>query len=185
MNYWGSRKRAVCRYLDFSFCATSSSPVLCILNSSYLYLFVHSVTKLCPALCNPMEYSMPGLPVPHPLLKFAQVHVQNCIGDAIQPSHPLMLSFISALNLPQHQGLFQWVGYSHQMTKILELQLQHQTIQWVFRVDFLKIDCFDLLAIQGTLRSLLQHHIQRYQFFGTLLSLRSRSHNHMWPLGRP
>ena len=93
-----------------------------------------------------------------------------------------MLSFPSALNHPQHQGLSQWVGYSHQMTKILELQLQHQSIQWVFRVDFLKIDWFDLLAIQGTFRSLFQHHIQRYQFFGTLLSLWSRSHNHTWPL---
>ena len=83
----------------------------------------------------PRGCSMPDLSVPHHLLKFAQVHV-HCIGDAIQPSHPLTPSFPSALSLSQHQGLFQWVTCSHQMTKILEFQLQHQSFQWVFRVDF-------------------------------------------------
>ena len=78
---------------------------------------------------------MPGLPVPHHLLKFDQVHV-HCIGDANQPPHPLMLSSPSALSLSQHQGLFQRVDCSHQMTKILELQLQNQSFQQVFRVDF-------------------------------------------------
>ena len=71
---------------------------------------------LCLTLCDPMDFSTPGLPVPHHLPKFAQFHV-NCIDDAIQPSHPLMLSSPSALNLSQHQGLFQCVGYMHQMTK--------------------------------------------------------------------
>ena len=80
--------------------------------------------------------STPGLPVPHHLPKFFQVQV-HCIGDAIQPSHLLVSSSSSALNLSQHQGLFQWVSYSHQMTKILGLQLQHQFFQWVFRIDFL------------------------------------------------
>ena len=77
--------------------------------------------------------STPGLPVPHHLLEFAQVHV-HCFSDAIQASHSLMLSSPSALNLFQHQGLFQWVSCSHQVTKILGLQ--HQSFQWVFRVDF-------------------------------------------------
>ena len=80
-----------------------------------------------------MACSSPGLSVPHHLPKFAQVHV-HCIGDAIQPSHPLMPSSPTALNLSQHQGLFQWVSCLHQMTKILEFQ--HQSFQWVFRVDF-------------------------------------------------
>ena len=80
-----------------------------------------SVTKLCPILCNPIDCSMADLPVPHHLPEFAQVHV-HWIGDAIQPSR-LLLSPSSALNLSQHQGLFQWVGYSHQMAKVLELQL--------------------------------------------------------------
>ena len=62
------------------------------------------------------------------------------------------------LNLSQPQGLFQWVGSSHQVAKVLELQFQYQSFQWIFRVDFFKIDWFDLLAVQGTLKSLLQHH---------------------------
>ena len=64
------------------------------------------VLQLCPTLFDPMDCSMPGLPVHHQLPKFAQVHV-HCIGDAIQSSHPLMPSSPSALNLSQHQGLFQ------------------------------------------------------------------------------
>ena len=93
-----------------------------IIVTVYKHCCCFSVTQSCLTLCNPMDCSMPGLPVPHHLRKFAQVHV-HCIGDAIQPSHPLMLS--SALGLSQHQGLFQRVGYSHQVTKTLELQLQH------------------------------------------------------------
>ena len=79
-----------------------------------------------------MDCSTPSLPVPHHLPEFAQVHV-HCIGGAIQPSHPLTPSSPSALNLSQHQGLFQWINGLHQMTKILELQ--HQSFQWIFRVD--------------------------------------------------
>ena len=71
---------------------------------------------------------------PRQLLKLAQVHV-HCIGDATQPSHPLTPSSPSSLNLSQHQQLFKWAVCLHQMTKILELQLQHQYFQWVFRVD--------------------------------------------------
>ena len=97
------------------------------------YMCCSSVTQSRPSLCNPMDCSTPGLPVPHHLPKFTQVHV-HCISDAIQSSHPLTL-FSSAVNLPQHQRLFQWVGCSHQMTKILELQ--HQSFQWIFRVDLL------------------------------------------------
>ena len=84
----------------------------------------------------PMECSMQGLPVPHHLPEFAKVHI-HCIGDAIQSSHPLTPSSPSALNLAQHQGLFLWVNCLPQVTKILELQLQHQSFQWGFRVNFL------------------------------------------------
>ena len=100
----------------------------------FLQLCCCSVTQSCLTLCDPMDYTTPGLPVPHPLHKFSQVNI-HCIGDAIQPSHPLMLSSPSALNLSLHQGLFQRVGCSHQMTKILEFQLQHQSCQWIFRAD--------------------------------------------------
>ena len=81
-----------------------------------------------------MDCSMPGLPGPYQLLEFAKVHV-HCISDAVQLSHPLMPSSPSALNPSQHQGLFQRVVCSHQMTKILELQLYHQSFQSIFRVD--------------------------------------------------
>ena len=81
-----------------------------------------SVTQSWPTLHNPMDCSMPGLPAPHHLPEFAQVHV-HCISDAFQPSHSLMPFSPSALNLSQHQGLFQWVGSSHQVAKVLEFQL--------------------------------------------------------------
>ena len=93
-----------------------------------------SITQSCLTVCDSMDYSIPGLPVPHHLLESAQVHV-HCIIDAIQPSHPLMPSSLSACNLSQHQRLFQWVICSRQMTKILELQLQHKSFYWIFRVD--------------------------------------------------
>ena len=94
-----------------------------------------SVAQLCLTLCEPMDCSMPGFPVPHYLPRFAQVSV-HCIVDAMQPSYPLTPSSPSALNLSQHQGLFQWVSSSHPMTKILDFLLQHQCFQWVFRVNF-------------------------------------------------
>ena len=81
-----------------------------------------SVIQLCPTLCEPMGHSTPGPSVPHYLLKFAQVHI-HYIGDAIQPFHPLMPSFPSALNLSQHQGFFQWVSLLHQLTKYWSFNL--------------------------------------------------------------
>ena len=110
-----------------------------------------SVAQLCQTLCDPMDHSMPGLPVHHQLSEFTQTHA--CwVGDAIQPSHPLS-SLSPTFNLSQHQGLFKWVSSSHQVAKVLEFLLQYQSFQWIFRMDWL-----DLLAIQGTLKSLLQHH---------------------------
>ena len=104
-----------------------------------------SVTQSCPSLCDPMDCSTPGLPVLHHLLEFAQTHIHG-VGNAIQPSYPLSSPPV-AFNLSQHQGLFRWFGSSHQMAKVLELQLQHQSFQWTGRVDFLRIDLFDFLAV--------------------------------------
>ena len=87
-------------------------------------------------LCNPMDCSTPGFSVFHCLQDFAQTHV-HWVGDAIQPSHPLLSPFPPALNLFKHQGLFQWVSSSHLLAKVLELQLQQQFFQWIFRVDIL------------------------------------------------
>ena len=94
-----------------------------------------SVAQSCPTLCDPMNRSTPGLPVHHQLPEFTQTHVHQ-VDDAIQPSLPL-LSPSPALNLSQHQGLFQWVSSSHQVAKVLELQLQHQSFQWIPRTDLL------------------------------------------------
>ena len=95
-----------------------------------------SVAQSCPILCDPMNRSTPGLPVHHQLPKFTQTHV-HWVGDAIQPSHSLSSPSLPALNLPQHQGLFQWVSSSHQVAKVLEFQLQHQSFQWTPRTDLL------------------------------------------------
>ena len=102
-----------------------------------------------------MDCSMPDFPALHHLPEFAQTHV-HWVSDAIQPSHPLWSPSPPAFHLSQHQGLFQWVGSSHQEARVLELQ--HQSLQWISRVDSFRIDGFDLLAVQGTLKSLLQHY---------------------------
>ena len=95
-----------------------------------------SVTQPHPTLCNPMDYSTPGFPVHHQLPELTQTHVHR-VGDAIQPSHPLSSPSPPAFDLSQYQGLFQWVSSLHQVAKVLEFQLQHQSFQWIFRVDFL------------------------------------------------
>ena len=103
-----------------------------------------------------MDCSTPGFPVHHQLPEPTQTHVHH-VGDAIQPSH-LLLSPSSAFNLSQHQGLFQWVSSSHQVAKVLEFQLQHRSLQWILGLISYRMDWLDLLAVQGTLKSLLQHH---------------------------
>ena len=81
-----------------------------------------SFAKLCLTLCDSMNYSTPGFPFLHYLLEFAQTHVHR-VSDVIQPSHPLFSCSPLTFNLSQHQGLFQWVSSSHQVAKVLELQL--------------------------------------------------------------
>ena len=85
-------------------------------------------------LCDPTDCSMPGFPVHHQYPKFAQAHV-HWVGDAIQPSHLLLSPSPPAFNLSQLHGLFQWVSSSNQVAKVLELYLQHQFFQWIFRTD--------------------------------------------------
>ena len=104
-------------------------------NNDAISLF-SSVAQLCSTLCDPMDCSTPGFPVHHKLPEPAQAHVHRA-GDAIEPSYPLSSPSPPAFNLSQHQGLFQGVSSLHQVAKELELQLQHQSFQWVFRVDFL------------------------------------------------
>ena len=81
-----------------------------------------SVDQSCPTLCDPMNHSMPGLPVHHQLPEFIQTHVHQ-VGDAIQPAHPLSSPSPPAPDPSQHQDLFQWVNSSHEVAKVLEFQL--------------------------------------------------------------
>jgi len=96
-----------------------------------------SVAQSCPTLCHPMNHSTPGLSVHHQLLEITQTHVL-WVGDAIQPSHPLSSPSLPAPNPSQHQDLFQWVNSLHEVAKVLEFQLQHQSFQWTPRTDLLQ-----------------------------------------------
>ena len=84
-----------------------------------------------------MNCSTPGLLVHYQFPELTQTHV-HWVSDAIQPSHPLSSPSPPAFDLSQHQGLFKWVSSSHQVAKVLEFQLQHQSFQWTFRTDFLE-----------------------------------------------
>ena len=97
----------------------------------------------------PHGLQRPRPPCPSPTPRVHSTHV-HWVNDAVQPSHPLLSPTAPAPYLSQHQSLFQWVNSSHQVAKVLEFQLQHQSFQWTPRTD--------LLAVQGTLKSLLQHH---------------------------
>ena len=98
---------------------------------------ISSVTQSCPTLCDPMNHSMPGLPVHHQPPEFTLTHV-HWVGDAILLSHPLLSSSPPAFTLFQHQGLFKRVSSSHQVSKVLEFQPQHQSFQWTLRTDLLE-----------------------------------------------
>ena len=116
-----------------------------------------SVAQSCPTLCNPMSHSTPGFPVHHQLPESTQTHV-HWVGDTIQPSHPLPSPSPPALKLSQHQGLFQWISSSHQVTKVLDFQLQLSPSNEHPGLISFRMDWLDLLAVRGTLKSLLQHH---------------------------
>ena len=95
-----------------------------------------SVVQSCLTLCDPMNHSTPDLLVYRQLPGFTQTHVHR-VSDAIQPSHPLLSPSPPAPNPSQHQGLFQWVNSPHEVAKVLEFQLQHQSFQWTPRTDLL------------------------------------------------
>ena len=115
-----------------------------------------SVTLLCPTLCNLMDCSTPGLPVPHNLPEFAQVHV-HCTGDAVQPFHRLTRSSPSALSLFQHRDFSNESSVPIRWPKYWSFSFSISPSSEYSASISLKIDWFDL-AVQETLRSLLQHH---------------------------
>ena len=132
----------------------SSTPGLCPLDSSIIQF--SSVAQSCPTLCHPMNCSTPGLPVHQQLPEFTQTHVHQ-VGDAIQPSHPLLSPSSPALNLSQHQGLFKWVSSSHQVAKVLEFSFSISPSNEYSGLISFRIDWLDL-EVQGTLNSLFEHH---------------------------
>ena len=113
-----------------------------ISGNQMIFIWIHdsvhfsSVTQLCPTLCDPMDCSTQDFPVHHQLLEPPQTHV-HWVSEAIQPSHPLSSPSSSVFNLSQHQGLFQWASFSHQVASVLEFQFQNQSFRWVFKTDFL------------------------------------------------
>ena len=117
---------------------------------------VISVPVLSPVrFCDSMDFT-PGFPAHHQLLELTQTHV-HWVGDAIQPSQSLSSHSPPAFNLSQHQGLSQWVSSSHQVAKVSEFQLQHQSFNEYSGLISFRMDWLDLLEVQGTLKSLLHH----------------------------
>ena len=109
--------------------------------------------KSCPTLCDPKNCSMAGLPVHYQLPTFTQTHVY-WVGDAIQPSHRLSSPSPPA----QHQGLFQWVKSSHEVVKYCSFSFSISPSNEHPELISYRMDWLDLFAVQGTLKSLLQHH---------------------------
>ena len=123
-----------------------------------LYIFsfqFSSVTQSCPTFCDPMDCSTPGLPVHLQLPEFTQTHV-HWVSDAIQQSHPLSSPSPPTFNLSQHQGFFQWVSSLHQVAKNWSFSFNISPSNEYSGLISFRIDWLDLLAVQGTLKSLLQ-----------------------------
>ena len=128
-----------------------SVQLLCSTVTLFGWFQFSSVARSCQILCDRMDCSMPGFPVHHQLPELAQTHV-HWVGDAIQLSNPLSSPFPPALNLSQHQDLFQWVSSSHQVAKVLELQFQHCILYlcnfsvWYFLVFLISMLNFSLCS---------------------------------------
>ena len=158
--------------------------VLCYRSSRELIYLVISHLPSHIWLCNPMNCSTPGFPVLHYLPEFALTQVY-WVSVAIQPSHPQSPPCPLALSLSHHWSLFQWFHSLDLVAKVLELQFQHQSFQWIFRVDFL----YDWLvwssAVQGISGVFSSTTIGKHQFFSTQPSLWSKSHICTWLLEKP
>ena len=131
--------------------------------TQYVYLFscwsvqFSSVTQSCPTVCDSINRSKLGLPVRHQLPEFTQTHVHR-VGDAIQPSHPLSSPSPPTFNLSQHQGFFKWVNSSIRRPKYWGFSFNVSPSSEYSGLIFFRMDWLDLFAVQGTLKSLLQHH---------------------------
>ena len=134
-----------------------------------------SVAHSCPTLCDPMNRTMPGLPVHHQFPELTQTHAYQ-VGDAIHPSHPLSSPSPPAPNPSQHQGLFQWVNSSREVVKYWSFSFSISPSSEHPGLISFRMDWLDLPSVQGTLKSLLQHHsskasiLQHSAFFVVQLS---------------
>ena len=125
-----------------------------------------SVTQSCPTLWSPTDCSTSGFPVHHELLELTQTQI-HWVGKAIQPSHPLSSPSLPTFNLSQHQGLFKWVSSSHRWPKYWSFSFSIGPSNEYSGLISFRMDWLDLSAVQGTLKSLLQHWYQKHQFFRT------------------
>ena len=151
---------SMCSFGYFVYCP--SPPLDCNHHRS-----VSSVTQSCPTLCHPMNCSMLGLPVHHQLPESTQTHV-HWVGDAIQPSHPLLSSSLPALNLSQHQGLFKWV-----------IRRGFRLLLYLQRGGSVLVEC---PCCPRDSRVFTNTTVQKHQFFSVQHSLCSNSHIHTWLL---
>ena len=127
---------------------------MCHLGSLYLYRTIYMCVCVCVCVCV-CSYSVQSVsqfshsvmsdsfwphgmefPVHHQLPEITQIHFHP-VGDVIQPAHPLQSPSPAAFYLSEHRDVFQWIRSSHQVVKVLGLQLWHQSFQWIFRMDFL------------------------------------------------
>ena len=140
----------------------------------HLSLQFNSVARSCLTLCDSMDCSTPGLPVYHQLPEFTQNYL-HWVGDAIQPSHPLLSTSPTTFNLSQHQSIFQWLSSSHGVAKVLEFQLKQ---------DWFPLGWTGWISLQskGLSRVFSNTTVQNHQFFSAQLSLWSNSHIHTWLL---
>ena len=146
----------------FTLAGEDSQPHMNVAHYSMHSVQFSSVIQSCPTLCNPMNRSTPGLPVHHQLPEFTETHVTQThvhwIGDAIQLSHPLSSPSPPAPNSSQHQSLFQWISSSHQMARYWNFSFTFSPSNEYSGLISFRIDWFDLLTVQWTLKSLLQCH---------------------------
>ena len=135
----------------------------------WIYHQFSSVAQSCPALCGPMDCSMPGLPAHHQFMEPNQTHVHH-VGDAIQPSYPLLSPPPPTFHLSQHQVFSNELVLHIRWPKYWSFSFNISPSNEYSGLISFRMDWLDFLAVQGTLKSLVQHH-QKHQFFSTQLSL--------------
>ena len=149
--------------------------------------FIDSVqfTQSCPTLCDPMDFSKPGLPIHHQLLKFAHTRV-HWVGDAFQLFHPMSSPSLPAFNLSQHQGIFHWVGCLHQVAKSIGASASASVPPMAIQ-DWFLLGLTSLISLlsKGHSRVFCSTTVQKHQFFSAQPSLWSSSHIHIWLLEKP